>query len=958
MHPPAGGAPLCPVLIGRAELLALAERRLAAAATGTGQLLLFAGEAGIGKTRLLTEVCARAGAHGATVLRIGAYPRDSEVAGGLLADLAATLRRQPGTTMPGTRMAARLREGADRVGDAYRQRRMLVTDLAEQVLALGAQDGPVLLAMEDLHWADELTLEVLDRAARRLASAPMLVIGTYRSDELFPRVPMRAWRTRLLTQRLAEEAKVPRLTEAETAAMAAAIVDGTPAAAVCRAVFERSDGIPLHIEEFLDVVSGYDRADPGADRPGVPDTLADAVLARAQSLSRSARAVADAASVIGRSFDLDLLTAVAHALPVAVDRALRELAQRFVVQPSRDGPTYDFRHALIRDALYADLAPHRRRDLHARVAEAANAAGFGNAFVSDQYERAHQPAPAYQHALAAAREAAALSAHQEAVELYRRAQRTTPAQTAPAERAELLTALAAELAAVDDNAAAVSAYTDAYGIWRDLGDDRAAAALVPALVAARHLLGADLAERVRRLTDALALIGPATDSSTQDTRTSIQAALAAAYMLDRRLEESIEFGEKARSRAADVGDRAIRLNTDATLGSALIFAGRMDEGWRLLEAAIAEARAAHLEAEAARGYRMLGSSASVLVEYERARHWLADGIDYAERTERFNDRHYMTAHLAHVLWATGDWPAATLAARQALADGRGGVTTRITALHVLGYLALGRAEWLAAGEYLQEARELGERMGELQRLSPALWGLAEMALHRGENGEAVRWCEQGLAASAQVDDAAYLFPFLVTGVRARLAGADLAAASEWFGRCARLLHHRAIPGTLPALDHASGLLQLAAGHPGLARDAFFRARAGWAERGRFWEGTQVLLDGARAARRGRRPAEAAALGAEAGTRAGAAGAVTLLLGADPRITGALDESGPASPSGLTAREVEVARLIATGATNRQIAATLHISPKTVGAHVEHILTKLGAARRTEIAAWASTRAPT
>ena len=98
------------------------------------------------------------------------------------------------------------------------------------------------------------------------------------------------------------------------------------------------------------------------------------------------------------------------------------------------------------------------------------------------------------------------------------------------------------------------------------------------------------------------------------------------------------------------------------------------------------------EAEAARGYRMVGSSASELMEYDRAERWLTEGVRYAENAELWNHRHYMAAHLAHVQWATGQWDAAARTAQGALADGRGGITTRITAQYVLGYLAMGRGD--------------------------------------------------------------------------------------------------------------------------------------------------------------------------------------------------------------------------------------------------------------------------
>ena len=162
----------------------------------------------------------------------------------------------------------------------------------------------------------------------------------------------------------------------------------------------------------------------------------------------------------------------------------------------------------------------------------------------------------------------------------------------------------------------------------------------------------------------------------------------------------------------------------------------------MLEDAVSRAVGTHREAEAARGYRMLTTSASVLVEYDRAERWMADGIRYAEQVELWNHRHYMAAHLAHVQWCTGHWPAAAQSASQALADGRGGITTQITAQYVLGYLALGRGDWDTATSLLADALTLGDRMAELQRLSPPLWGLAESARCQGDSETAIARCER------------------------------------------------------------------------------------------------------------------------------------------------------------------------------------------------------------------------
>jgi tetratricopeptide (TPR) repeat protein len=665
-----------PVLVGRDDLLALAGRRLAAAAEGSGELLFLAGEAGIGKTRLLGEVVSQARELGFTVVTAAASPGDAQVAAGLLGDLAGELGREPRTASAGSRIAARLRDGGHD-GDSDRQRRLLVSDISDLLGSLGSD--PTLIALEDLPWADDVTLDVLGRLGRRAGTLKLLLVGTYRSDELYPRVPMRVWRTRLLTQRQAEEARLGRLSREDTAALSAAITGAALPGTLAEEIYARSDGIPLHVEEFVAAVGG------------MPDTLADAVLARAEPLSPRARRLAEVASVLGRSFDLDLLTAITGDGPAAVDDELRELTERFFVQPRSDRVRYDFRHALIRDALYADLTPHRRRDLHARAAAAAVLSGFPPGFISDQFERAAMPAEAFAHASAAARRAAEMSAHREAAELYRRAVRNAAADLSPAVRASLLTEMADELLAVDENAEAADCYAEAYRLHQEVNDPVAAAALVPDWVAVRHLLGADLAERTGALRGALPLIAFRDDPKAQEVRANIHAALSAAYMLDRRLAEAIEDGEFAQSIAVEDCDRAMRCNIDATLGSVFLFSGRIEEGLALLEGSIERAAGWRFEGQTARGYRMIGSSASMLVEYPTALRWLSEGIAYAERVEQFSDRHYMAAHLAHVRWAIGDWDGALSTATQALADG-GGITTRITALHVLGFVAFGPVE--------------------------------------------------------------------------------------------------------------------------------------------------------------------------------------------------------------------------------------------------------------------------
>lgn len=960
------GPLICPILVGRDEYLDLADRRLAEARGGAGRLLLLVGEAGIGKTRLLESIARRARAAGMVVAYGALAPRDLEVPGGLFLDLARGMARTGPLHEAGLALSDLLQGDAGTDADPARRRRVLVLDAVD--LLAGAVVTPVMVSLEDLQWADDLSLEILASLARRLPEVPALVVGTFRSDELYPRSPMREWRNRLVTQRLAEEARLGRLSLEDTATMASLLDDSSLPAArpVVERIHERTNGIPLHVEELLGALRG-DPSGPVVGVPisredavesaAVPDTIEGAVLERLGRRSAEAQELARAGAVIGRCFVVDVAAGILGTEPASLTGPLEELTDHFFLVPTGLPGLYDFRHNLIRDAIYGRVADVDRRRMHGRVAELGEGLeGAAEAFASAHFELAGRREEAFENALAGARAAAAMSSHREAVQLYRRALRNVAPQTAPIEQARILVEFAAEVTATDDNAAAAQALATAEGMFRAAGSVLEAVATLPSQAAASHLLGAPLEERAALLQRGLEDLehGGADRAAVDVLRGRLLAAQCAAYMLDRRLDESIGFAETALQLASIAGDEPTELNALVTLGADYVFAGRMDDGWAALETGIRRARDARLEGEASRGYRMLGTSASVLVEYERAEQWLREGIEYAERTELWNHRHYMAAHLAHVMWATGRWDEAVSIAGHALADGRGGITTRITALHVLAYVALGRGDLAEARASLDEALALAREMNELQRLSPAFWGLAELELMAGNPGKAVAWCELGRAASAAVDDAAYLFPFLVTGTRANLALGDVAAAERWAGEVGEALRRRSIPGTLPAIDHATGLVLLAGGATGRARTSLEAARTGWSARGRTWEGTAALVDLAGCLLRANRPAEAVRAAGQAKTAAGSLPSPSLVGRADEILRAGRARHPSDEPwAPLTAREFAVARLVAEGRTNAEIATELGIAPKTASAHVEHILAKLGAARRAEIGAWAS-----
>ena len=294
------GPLLSPLLVGRDDLLNLADRRLAEAAEGNGQLLLLAGQAGVGKSRLLQVILRKARTAGFKVARPTSPRRTCWCRWARSSTSCRTMRMIAGFRELGDDVFTRRDGGAS---DSLATRRLLVHDIAERII--DAIDGPALLAFEDIQWADELSLEVIGDLARLIRDRPILLVAAYRIDELPIGSIHREWRARLLSQRFAEEARLEPLTYEQTALVTTLILDtGLPAPRdVVDAVYQRTDGIPLHIEELLGALGEDARSDDRAIRNAkVPETIEDAILARVAHLSPEARAVASAGAVIGRCF--------------------------------------------------------------------------------------------------------------------------------------------------------------------------------------------------------------------------------------------------------------------------------------------------------------------------------------------------------------------------------------------------------------------------------------------------------------------------------------------------------------------------------------------------------------------------------------------------------------------------------------------------------------------------------
>ncbi|HZC32752.1 MAG TPA: AAA family ATPase [Candidatus Bathyarchaeia archaeon] len=951
------GSILCPVIVGRDDVLELLDEAVADAVNGRGRTLFLSGQAGLGKTRLMRAAARKAEAAAIRVEGGSVLLQDRQVPLASIREFTASIRRNPDW---GTLSADLKAIDGRHEGDSLGSRRLIVRAVADRILE--EVDRPTMLLFSDLHWTDEMSLEVIGELARHAPELPFLILGDYRVDD-FPtdaRALHREWRSRLLSQRHAEEIRLRKLTLEETGIATTLILGGELPAPkdVVAAVYERTNGIPLHIEELLGALDDEARADGRMIRDAhVPDTIGDAVLARLGQLSDDAKAVARAGAVIGRCFTPDVLSGLMERPISALEPTLDELVDASILRPYNyvDEGYYDFRHQLLRDAIYGDVPPSQLRRYHARAAEfVMNLEASNIMHASRHYERAGLRPQAFRTSLTAAREASRVSARHEAFELYQRAVSNMPADLPIEEQADLYARYGEAANAIERNDEAVVAANRARELFLQSGMPVRAADMLILSTSGPARDGSPTG-RVLALTEqAIGELDALPPSEEVDrTRAFFLSFRANDHLLMSEYDAARADLEASNALAEQYDDRETILENDLTRARLDIVEGRYETGLRDGLRAARDARDAGYESVGVTGYRNLAIMAARIMDRRSAEIAIGEGLQYADAIEQSHCRQMIATTTALLDWGAGHWESADERARQELVD-RGCVRGTIGSLDVVGLVALGRGQLDYARRWLEESLETGRRMAEVAFILTPLWGLAEVDLLAGDAESAVARSEEAWSIAVESAERALLIPFVVTGTRALIAARRPDEAERWLRRMQEhLAGWEPIAGA--ALTHAEGLIRLTAGSTGAAREAFERAVRGWDERTRVWESSWARLDLAQCLTRANRHADAAIQLADLRIIAERLGSLPLHARAEElaraaRGRGNLDE--PWRP--LTAREFEVARLISEGLTNAEIGERLDIAPKTASAHVEHILAKLGVTRRAEIAAWTAT----
>jgi len=850
------------VLIERSSFLASLEGLLSEALGGSSRLVFLGGEAGVGKTTL---AAALAGSGAGPAIRRGCCD-------------SVTTAEALGPILDALPELAEAIDGADGVS-----RLRLFRQVRDALSA-----SPMLLLLEDVHWADEATLDILRFLGRRLAGARLMILATFRSEEVGQEHP--------LTVVMGDLAGLSGVVRMQLPALSAAgvrqLLGQAGSALDADAIFRLTGGNPFYVTEVAAVGSGQ-----------VPATVRDAVLARVSRLSPAAREVAASASVLGRRAGADFLAAMSGQPLAAVDECL----ERGVLVLADD--EVGFRHDLARLAVERSLSPARRSAAHAgALAELTSRGSHDHRRLAYHAAGCGDHAAVARHAPLAAVRAARLGAHREAAEQFQLALRHH--ERSDLTRAALLQQLSYECYLTDQLTRARDSVLEALAVYQQEGDARLVGTSQRWLSRLSWVLGqnADGERYAAAAVDTLEALDPGPELA------MAYSNLAQLRMLAADAKAAVRWGTRAIELARRVGDRETEMHALNNVGTALASGGHLAEGWTRLTQSLDLALAGDAHEHAARAFTNLGVIHVLSWSLGEADRHLEAGITYCAERDLDTWHRYMSAWLARSLAGQGQYARAERHLADVLRPRQVSPITQVSVLPVAGVLAARRGRDGTGA--LDQALAIAVQTGESQRLVPVAAARAEAAWIAGRPADLVAEIDHAWAAAV-----AYPQPWelgelswwlhlagesrpvrrpLARPFALMLAGEHRAAAAEWEGLGCPLWSAYALAFS-PQLKDAQrcldllGPLDVPAVRHAVLRDR--RARG-------------------LAVPRGPRPARRA------------------------------------SPAGLTARETEVLQLLADGLSYAEVAERLVLSGKTVGHHVSSVLRKLGEPTRSRAVATA------
>jgi DNA-binding CsgD family transcriptional regulator/tetratricopeptide (TPR) repeat protein len=991
-----------PIVIGRDRERRVLAEAIERAAGGLATTVLVGGEAGIGKSRLLREAIevARNAEHIVLQGACISLGDDEGLPFAPIAEALRNLRRDVGPSVVDELMDPATSELASLVPElgwegvpiqpGYRPD-WAQTRVFEGLLTLLGRLGeraPVALVIEDLHWADRSTRDVIAFLTRNLSTERVALLTSFRSDELHRRHPLRPWLAEMERTDGVIRLDLERLSEADIARQIEAITGRVPDRALRDVIARRSAGNPFFAEELLAAgVTGPDDQ--------LPDSLRELLLVRIHTLSDPTQEVLACAAVAGQSFDHDLLAHPCDCDERTIADALREAMSAQLVVADETNGALTFRHALLQEAVYDDVLPRDRRRYHARFAEALadRPVADGAAGASQLAALAHHATVAHDLPLAldgwirAARANARVYALAEAATAYGRALElwdAVPEGDHPPgiELIDLLYEASYAAIGIGDIKRAVEVASLA--VARAPGEEDLEKAV---LVRERHArtlwLDGQLTASRQVLEETVALTRgrPVTEAAARAT-----GALAGTLVLRDHNRRAVELGNEALAMARSIGSIQVEAYSMCSIGTALVNQGDCETGLPMLREALRMAHEHHVSSiDFHRSYANLSSSLEACGQVEEAASVALEGIDWAKKRGLWRMQGaFLEGNAASSLMELGRWDEARQLLEQRERPAAEGVARLNQALVSIPLgIRTGRLDDARAA--LRLAQHGARNLEDAQLTGPIHAAAIELAVAEGRPRDA-----RAIAAEAfeRMGDAEEVGTRYGVEILYRVIQADALALAE--ARSARDsdLEVELIEDSTDRIEHARRLAAGRTGPPrglgGMVRgymamseaeyagivgdedpEAWARAAAIWADLGRPWPLAQCRVREAEAILAMRRSrVEAAVPLAEALRIARELGATPLIEWCESLarmgrleivVAGASADDEPPSTDGvaaygLTPRELDVLKLLVAGYSNRQIGETMFISESTAGVHVSNILGKLGVSGRVEAAA--------
>jgi DNA-binding CsgD family transcriptional regulator/tetratricopeptide (TPR) repeat protein len=937
-----------------------------------GRLLFVAGEPGIGKSRLAREARGLAVASGFSPIVGRCFEQYATVPFFPLSEaLGSAFAAEPARVR--TRLLARRPELAALLPDALpghasihgEALQLRVPRAAEALLRTLAERQPLLLILEDLHWADTATLGLVLYLGRHLEGWPLMVLGTYRDVEVSADHPLEATLRELRRERGMEEVTLRGFAPEGTAALIGAWAGGEPPAdALLGLLHERTGGNPFFIGEILKAMSEQALTDQ-ASSPArwdvqprelqVPPSIRSVVRQRVARLPRDTQSMLEMGSLLGHEFDLQALVGLSAEPADDVVEALDAAIAARVLDHARPTPPqrFAFTHVLIQQTLSDAIPAHRRRLLHLRAAETLERLHrerpHAAADLARHFLAAGDQQRAKRYALAAATHAASLYAHAEAIAHYRAVLSVAEDSGDAVEEANLQSLIAHELNELDRPGEALAAYEKALEAYELLGDVLGQARVHREL-AWLHQTRMDLAAALPHLQIALQLWPSEVDDpelgwlllDTARARAFATEFAVAEHLIERGLQLAERLGDSRLEARALLESALVRAQTGAlpsTIDPLFDRAERLARAaseWRVVLRLHLNRGVNRFVSGDLEGYRTEARQALAIGEkFVQARgpaSFLAEAClflgewDEGRRAARIacaRGQILTPAHRGVLVWMEGDHAGAVRLYRDAIADARpmGAMQFVVEYLGILADSALQMGLVHDASEAAREGLDIIRRhnyWGELQWVS-------------GPLVEAVAWSDADDAEAVMNETAALLDKYRCERMRPQ----HLRAQGIYFQRRGWL--DAAIEALGASVDLARAQHALPeAGRTLTALEAVARS-----------QGNHAVADQAAADR----TAIVRRIGPEVRGLAWADGRLPASLADAASARGRARRIGDAST--LTRREQEVAALVARGLTNRQIAETLVIAEGTAGVHVDHILSKLRFHTRAQVAHWAA-----